>query len=838
MNNRAAESGREAGRDRAESTPSSALAELSRVQNQQLAGLTQFQAVMESAVEGLARLKEYTHGLQGRISREMDHLAAAGAERRDLCEALERAEAAVRAMFASAGTLAGLNKGCVQELALSAAQSESVCGALNEAVTSWQELDGLVTQLEGVIGTVARVTEDTQRASLKAAEDAGLAQEEAAGFVVIAGEAHKLTLECQKAIDGVRPMIESFRNSLTEAIRSLEDALGLNDSVAEVLGQTGTALSDVAAGSARLQRLLGETQGALGTQYDLENGISQAIDDLQPGILEMAALARSLGLLVRQVHPGWLGTNGLTRQLVETGGSAGVLMDESAGPQAHREPAIRVSLSGPVTTLDPALAVEPASVEVCRQLFARLVEPEGRDFAPSLALFWETADEARTWTFYLRKGARFHDGREITSADVKRSFLRLVSPELQSPLAYLAAPLSGADGRKGAGVEAALGIETPDPYMVVFRLSRPFQPFPGNLAHVGCSIVPSSHPIPPPGPIGQPVVGSGPYRLAGEWGPESVRMEAFQGYFGGLPSVVKIEFTRIVDPGERSDRFREGHLGLMRLTKRHFAEMVTGGQRSLVHTGPCLGTFFAGFNLAKPGPWQDVRFRQALNHAIDRRRMVRDLLGGLALPADGAVPPGFLDGGGAESYPYDPQRAMALLEACGWEPGTREPLEICAPDSGQSLELSEFVAESLIRVGIPAEIRALPWPEAYDSRRLAGCHLYVMAWLAGTSDLDSFLFPLFHSAAGKAGNFGSYSNPQVDRGLVEARTLGPAFRPALYGRIHDIIRCEAPWIFLCHPLHAWAVGPDVDGILIDPYGVPRCEKLWPRKARNRGEGAS
>lgn len=805
------------------------VADLSRRLNLQLAGLTQFQSVLEAAAGGSSCLQESTTTLYRLLQEEAAGLCDAGAASRSFSEFLERADNAVSAMYAAAAGLSAYSSDYKREASQTVERLQPLIGALSDAVTAQEHLAGLTAQLDELVRSVERVTADTQRAAAAAAREAGLLGENAAGFTVIADEAHKLTLECQTAVANVLPHLTAFSEGVSSAVAALHDARDSAVAAAGLPAGPNQGPTDGGPALARIGRLLAETKGALGTQYELLDWLTKALAELGESVTQASASAQSFAVQTGQVEPQLSVLGELARQLVQIGGATGILIDETAGAKEQPEPVLRMALAGPVQTLDPIAAVDPSSVDVCRQVYARLVEPEGGGYRPSLALSWQTLDAGRTWLFCLRKGARFHDGREITSSDVRRSFERLLDEEAASPLAYLAAPLLNSGSRSHA-----IGIDTPDPYTVVFRLNHPFQPFLGHLSHVGCSIVPKDATRIDFGASGLPV-GSGPYRLTGDCSNERVSLEAFDGYFGGRPFAARLEFLRVTDPAERLARLRDGRLSLVRLTKAQYAELSAAPQpETPVLTAPCPAAFFAGFNLAKPGPWHDIRFRQALNYAIDRRRMVRELLGGLGLPADGPVPAGYLPGlPETPLYSYDPQKASQLLEACGWAPQNREPLEVYAPDSGQALELSEFLAESLVKVGVPAVIRALPWSEAYEPRRLAGCHLYVMAWVAGTADLDSFFFPLFHSAAGQAGNFGAFSSPRIDRMLVEARSLNPALRPAAYREINDVLRTEAPWIFLCHPLHALAGRPEIEGLALDPCGYPCLERVWVGRGAGR-----
>lgn len=140
------------------------------------------------------------------------------------------------------------------------------------------------------------------------------------------------------------------------------------------------------------------------------------------------------------------------------------------------------------------------------------------------------------------------------------------------------------------------------------------------------------------------------------------------------------------------------------------------------------------------------------------------------------------------------------------------------------------MAESFIRIGVPAEIEVLSWEDFQSPIYLAPAHLYIAGWSAETTDLDSFLYPLFHSGSRNSGNFGAFIDAYSDRMLKKARGAESAEeRTQIYRDLALHIHQEAPWVFLYHPLHAFAVGNHVRDFELNPLGYVDLAKVWIHK---------
>ncbi len=343
---------------------------------------------------------------------------------------------------------------------------------------------------------------------------------------------------------------------------------------------------------------------------------------------------------------------------------------------------ITVALVSSPNNLDPRVGTDEVSQRVHQLIFDPLFAIDHQlRVVPWLADGWEMPD-SRTYLVRLRHGVPFHDGRELTSADVVYTFSTLIDPAFLSP-------------RKGAYrmVEA---VRARDRYTVEFRLKEPFGSFPVNLV---MGIVPA-------GWNGKtPPVGTGPYRFVSAAADERVVLAAFPGYYRGAPKNAGVLLRVIPDDVMRGLELRRGSVDLLvnDLAPDIVHQLASEGRLQVVKSE---GTDYAylGFNLRDP-VLADRRVRQAIGFAIDRASIITYLRRGLAIPALGVLPPAsWAFNPDVFSFRYDPARAGALLDEAGYPAtgpgGVRIRLSLKVSSSEFNRLQSAVIQQDLRQVGI------------------------------------------------------------------------------------------------------------------------------------------
>lgn len=802
----------------------SAMTELVEQSYLQAVGLSQFYATVENAVTGIECLQEAVADLCGEVQNQGEMLAGIAAANNGIEEVSLRVEAAVNGATSISAEVVEHVESCRQVASEVDARMGTIRSAVSELAFAIQRMGQLTLEIGETLKTTEQIAAETGALARAAADEAVRAGDTGRGFDVIAGEVNRLAEQSHVSAQQIMPIVMTSRIRAASALKSLQACLQWLDSALQAGDLARQAFDDVTTGVSRVNHVMNEIRGALVTHADMCETMSEFVHNSNTVAERMDLQAGSARLHVIQQSASLPAIRSLVGMLREVGAEIGVLVDEASQGAPKNAQSYGVPLAGPVMTLDPVRAADPASIEVCTQLYCRLVRcDESGRLSPSLALAWETGDGSE-YTFYLRKGAYFHDGREITSDDVRRSFERLLSPTERNLAAWLIGHLQGAAEFAAGKSDRIVGLTTPDPFVIRFKLNEPHLPFPASLAHVACSIVGTA--LNGSGVAAGTPVGSGPFCLSEAPTQEKVRLAAFERFFQGRPFMDSIEFTFVPDRNERVQGFRDGSFDQLRLTPESYGSIAAEAGRSRIIVQPLPGAYYAGFNLAKPGPWQDLRFRLALNLAIDRERLVREVLSGMALPSTGPLPPALVEGlEYVEPLAYDVARARSILGEMGFAPS--DPLMLYTVDSNLSIQLANFVSSSLLELRVPVLVKVLSWAEYQNPVNLAPCHLYVAGWTAETGDPDSCLFPLFYSRARQSGNLGGFIDAEVDRLLLSARSEpDPERRAGLYRSLCTVIQARLPWIFLYHPVFSLALNPAVRGVSAGAGCAVSLERVW------------
>ena len=506
---------------------------------------------------------------------------------------------------------------------------------------------------------------------------------------------------------------------------------------------------------------------------------------------------------------------------------------EANGGAVYRRP-----LGHNPKTLDPARISDIYSRAVSQQIFDGLVQfDQTLAIKPALAAFWRASRDGLTWTFELRKGAKFHHGREVTADDVVYSLTRLLDPRTRSEAADLFVGVRGARQFREGRVRTVSGFVALDRHTVEVTLDEALAPFVAILAVGHAKIVPRDLVEAQGEAFGSQPVGSGPFKfLRWEHGKEIV-LTANVEHFEGPPKLARLVFR--IFPGDQRDamydEFQRGGLEDAPLPSHADRRVLVAGDGHIYVKRPMSSVRFYGFN-TRMKPLGDRRIRQAFLYAIDREAIVQTVYFGQYTPARGILPPGTLGfNPKLAGYAYDPQKARDLLAQAGY-PGGRglPPFAIWSSVKRNDVVLEhEQIKKSLAAVGIAAEIHYhtnwAAFSKMVDDGKLP---IFLWAWYADVPDPDNFLTKLFHTRSSR--NFFGYSNPAVDDLLMSARASGDAHRRVeLYRRAEQLILDDAPLIPVFHHMYERLFQPYVRSIEVNGLGDPYIpfRKIWLDRAR-------
>jgi peptide/nickel transport system substrate-binding protein/oligopeptide transport system substrate-binding protein len=458
-------------------------------------------------------------------------------------------------------------------------------------------------------------------------------------------------------------------------------------------------------------------------------------------------------------------------------------------------------------SLDPALSNDVQSGEVVTLLFDNLVQfdTEGR-LRPGLAIRWESDRTGAAYTFHLRTGPTFHDGRPIRARDVRASILRALDPASKAGRQWPLFPIKGAREYAAGKAPAVAGMAVPDDTTIVFTLTEPLNIFPKFLAMPVAAVVPTPT---PPG-FDQAPVGSGPWRFVSWSHDDAIVLARNPMYWAGPPKEDTLTVRIIPEVLTQGAEFETGNLSVVEIpfgeTRRWEMERPEELQRR-----PALRDLYIAMNTTR-GPLKDVRVRRALNLATDVRTLLRTQMAGRGVLAAGAIPPGIPGYDPTRApYPWDTAGARRLLAEAGYPNGFR--LQLWRSKRAELARVAQSVQQDLGLLGIQVEILERDAPSVRATVRNGEADLFLGDWYADYPDPENFSYPLFHSTnKGPGGNYAFLSDTALDGMIERARSTPDTLEKARLARAIDARVFDlAPWIFLWFPEDVWAVQPDVKG---------------------------
>jgi ABC-type transport system substrate-binding protein len=458
-------------------------------------------------------------------------------------------------------------------------------------------------------------------------------------------------------------------------------------------------------------------------------------------------------------------------------------------------------------SLDPALSTDVPTGEVVSLLFDNLTQFDAdAKLVPGLARSWETDAAGVRYTFHLRSGATFHDGRPVKASDVRASMLRALAPGSSGGRSWPLYPIFGARAYASGKGKEVQGIAVPDDSTVVLTLEEPLNVFPKLLAMPVAAVVPT----PTAADFDQRPNGSGPWRFVSWSHDDAIVLARNERYWGGAPKSDTLRIRIIPEPLTQAAEYEAGQLSVVEVpigeTRRW--EETHGSE---LQRRPGLKDLYVAINTSR-GPLKDVRVRQALNHAIDVPTLLATVFANRGVRAAGSVPPGITGYDSSRTpYAYDPARAKQLLADAGYPRGFA--VKLWRTQRAELARLAQSIQQNLAEVGVRAEIVERDASSARAAVRNGEADLFLTDWWADYPDPENFNYPLFHSRnKGPGGNYAFLSDPALDSMILRARTTNDESEKARLARDIDArVFGLAPWIFLWFPVDVWAAQPDVEG---------------------------
>ena len=484
-----------------------------------------------------------------------------------------------------------------------------------------------------------------------------------------------------------------------------------------------------------------------------------------------------------------------------------------------------VGLVAEPVNLDPAQVTDLNSNRVGRRIVETLATfpDESTQIVPGLAESWTVSKDGLRYTFKLRKGISFHDGTPLNAEAVKFSIERQINAE--HPFNKL-----GKYPFANYFFGNVKAVEVVDPSTVEFVLKEPRASFLAILTAGAASIVSPTAVKKLGVDYALQPVGTGPFRYVAWDRGQRVVLERNAQYWKSPVKVERVIYRPIVEDQARLTELLTGALDLIVGTPPDFVAQLENNPKVTLLKQVGAHVWYLGINNQKK-PFDDKRVRQALNYAVNKEAIVRDVLKGTGSMSAGPVLPGTWGAdAGLKPYPYDPERARKLLADAGYPGGFTTSMWV--PESGSGMQspvaMATVMQSNLKAVGVNVTLQTFEWGAFIAKLRSKEQELFALSWMAGNEDPDMVMYPLLHSSqwTPDGPNRALYKNEKFDELLHQARlTTDQAKRAELYRQAQRILADDPPWIFVDHEIQTAVHSKRVQGFKLHPSFDLRVETI-------------
>ena len=670
-----------------------------------------------------------------------------------------------------------------------------------------------------------------------------------------------LTARAAQVLDKILELTDRSTSSISEIARATEEqargsaaATSAIEEVTKMVQTTATATQQ----QSQTSRKIGEQAAmvrdytkhlkrAMGEQETGSRSISRAMENIMglvQSVLESTSvLATESSAIVKSMDVINQGSRESNFGVADLNQMAGSLSHESTllKQELSRFQLATATQGGSITTatvlwqkltFDPAYTSATALGFIAKALHATLIRyGEGAELIPDLAERWEVLEQGLLYRFHLRRGVKFHNGRSFEARDVYESFLRLLLPETNSTGSWILRNVRGAEDVLAGHTRTLSGIVIRDPYTIDVHLTEPLAFFLSLVTTPETGIIPAEE--------GKDTeryrlrgTGAGPFQVEEATEGQRVRLVRNPSYFvPGEPHLDELTFRLDLRSfRDVADAFLRGELDIAHGIPPKLVAEIRDNPRYAPYllTTIQLHTSYIGWD-SSSAPFDKPEVRQAINHAIDRKRINEQVYAGESVIAQSLLPPGLLGyDEKLRGYDHDPDRARMLLRQAGYGSGFAVEYRTWDSDEFNNSGMVPLIIEDLEKAGIRVNVTRHNATDASAPRATRGHGLlYLANWYADFPDSDNFFYIFFHSdATSIRGLF--YNRPEIDAKILEARRSNDVeHRVSVYRELNEMVIREAPIVPLFHERLFVLHKPEVRGVRTSLVPPPvRYHDIW------------
>jgi peptide/nickel transport system substrate-binding protein len=483
-------------------------------------------------------------------------------------------------------------------------------------------------------------------------------------------------------------------------------------------------------------------------------------------------------------------------------------------------------LIGSPLYINPILAQSnvDADLDLSSLIFSGLLKYDNNlELIPDLAEKYEISEDQKTYTFYLKQNVKWHDGEKLTASDIVFTIQSIQDPETKSPLYRSFQTVT---------------VEKVDDYIVKFTIKEPYAAF-LNVLTVG--IIPQHlwYDIPPINAklavYNQKPIGSGPFKFSslikGKNGIKLYVLDKNKDYYGQEPYINKLIFKFYPDYENAIDALNNKEVESLSFLPKEYLKKFTN-KRKLNLNNVNLSQYTAlFFNSKNNDLLKDKKIREALSYAIDKNKIIDNILQNQGQIIDGPILPGFLGyNPNIKKYEYNPQKSLEILSTNGWtldgeylKKGDQEfKITVTTVEQTEKIKLANLLKEFWNSIGVNVELQIIPKDKI--EKDIISPRNYQILLYAEITGYDPDPFSFWHSSQrDEPGvNLAMYANRKADQLLEEARlTNNKDVRNQKYQDFQNILIDDLPAIFLYTPTYTYPINKKVKGInlqrMVNPY---------------------